>query len=66
MDMQSNKEKKQANENRTLIDEKDIEDFPLTSPQPTQDCASNEDDDFGLDVEDDMQWKPRDFLELKV
>ncbi|KAH0633855.1 hypothetical protein KY284_036641 [Solanum tuberosum] len=53
MDMRSNKEKKQANENRTLIDEEDIEDFPLTSPKPTQDCASDEDEDFGLDVEDD-------------
>uniref|UniRef100_M1DRI1 Uncharacterized protein n=1 Tax=Solanum tuberosum TaxID=4113 RepID=M1DRI1_SOLTU len=41
-----------------------VEDFPLTAPQPTQDCAS-EDEDFGLDVEDDMPWKPRDFSELK-
>ncbi|KAG5587335.1 hypothetical protein H5410_047769 [Solanum commersonii] len=41
-----------------------VEDFPLTAPQPTQDCAS-EDEDFGLNVEDDMPWKPRDFSELK-
>ncbi|KAH0776624.1 hypothetical protein KY290_008035 [Solanum tuberosum] len=51
MDMRSNKEKKQANErHKTLIDEEDVEDFPLRAPQPTQD----EDEDFGLDVEDDM------------
>ncbi|KAH0655793.1 hypothetical protein KY285_030675 [Solanum tuberosum] len=31
-----------------------VEDFPLTAPQPTQYCASDEDEDFGLDVEDDM------------
>uniref|UniRef100_M1DLJ0 Uncharacterized protein n=1 Tax=Solanum tuberosum TaxID=4113 RepID=M1DLJ0_SOLTU len=42
-----------------------MEDFPLTAPQPTQYCASDEDKYFGLDVEDDMPWKPRDFLELK-
>ncbi|KAH0641173.1 hypothetical protein KY290_037302 [Solanum tuberosum] len=65
MDMRSNKEKKQAKENRTLIDEEDVEDFPLTSPQPTQDCALDKDEDSGLDVEDDMPWKPRDFSELK-
>ncbi|KAH0635896.1 hypothetical protein KY289_035811 [Solanum tuberosum] len=61
MDMRSNKEKKQGKErHRTLIDEEDVQDFPLTAPQPTQD----EDGDFGLDVEDDMPWKPRDFSEL--
>ncbi|KAG5590703.1 hypothetical protein H5410_041217 [Solanum commersonii] len=61
MDMRSNKEKKQGKErHRTLIDEGDVEDFPLTAPQPTQD----EDEDFDLDVEDDMSWKPRDFSEL--
>ncbi|KAH0727837.1 hypothetical protein KY285_003554 [Solanum tuberosum] len=61
MDMRSNKEKKQGNErHRTLIDEEDVKDFPLTTPQPTQD----EDEDFGLGVEDDMPWKPRDFSEL--
>ncbi|KAH0640323.1 hypothetical protein KY285_036909 [Solanum tuberosum] len=66
MDMRSNKEKKQAKERHTtlLIDEEDVEDFPLTTPQPTQDCASDEDKDFGLDVEDDIPWKPRDFSEL--
>ncbi|WMV42346.1 hypothetical protein MTR67_035731 [Solanum verrucosum] len=66
MDMRSNKEKKQAKDRHTilLIDEEDVEDFPLTSPQPTQDCASHEDEDFGLDVEDDIPWKPRDFSEL--
>ncbi|KAG5581376.1 hypothetical protein H5410_052003 [Solanum commersonii] len=68
MDMRSNKEKKQAKERHTtlLIDEEDVEDFPLTAPQPTQDYASDEDEDedFGLDVEDDIPWKPRDFLEL--
>ncbi|WMV47379.1 hypothetical protein MTR67_040764 [Solanum verrucosum] len=52
--LRKEKEKKQVKENITLIDEKDVEDFPLTSPQPTQDCASDEDEDFGLDVEDDM------------
>ncbi|WMV46763.1 hypothetical protein MTR67_040148 [Solanum verrucosum] len=61
MDMRSNKEKKQGNErHRTLIDEEDVEDFPLITPQPTQD----EDEDFDIDVEDDMPWKPRDFSEL--
>ncbi|KAH0773548.1 hypothetical protein KY290_010685 [Solanum tuberosum] len=66
MDMRSNKEKKQAKErHRTLIDEEDVEEFPLTSSQPTQDCASDEDENFGLDVEDDMPWKPRDFSELR-
>ncbi|WMV58459.1 hypothetical protein MTR67_051844 [Solanum verrucosum] len=73
------KRKKQTNErHRTLIDEEDVEfnppsspiattveDFPLTAPQPTQDCALDEDEDFALDVEDDMPWKPRDFSELK-
>ncbi|WMV42664.1 hypothetical protein MTR67_036049 [Solanum verrucosum] len=42
-----------------------MEDFPLTVPQPTQYCASDEDEYFGLDVEDDMPWKSRDFSELK-
>jgi len=66
MDMRSNKEKKQAKERHTtlLIDEEEVEDFPLTAPQPTQDCASDEDENFGLDVEDDIPWKPRDFSEL--
>ncbi|KAH0650583.1 hypothetical protein KY285_030674 [Solanum tuberosum] len=66
MDMRSNKEKKQAKERHTtlLIDEEEVEDFPLTAPQPTQDCASDEDEDFDLDVEDDIPWKPRDFSEL--
>ncbi|KAH0640322.1 hypothetical protein KY285_036908 [Solanum tuberosum] len=41
-----------------------VEDFPLTVPQPNQYCASDKDKDFGLEVEDDMPWKPRDFLEL--
>ncbi|WMV15995.1 hypothetical protein MTR67_009380 [Solanum verrucosum] len=59
MDMRSNKKKKQGNErHRILIDEEDVENFPLTAPQPTQD------EDFGLDVEDDMPWKPKDFSEL--
>ncbi|KAG5570003.1 hypothetical protein H5410_059769 [Solanum commersonii] len=51
INMRSNKEKKQEKErHRTLIDEEDVEDFPLIAPQPTQD----EDEDFDLDVEDDM------------
>ncbi|KAH0778504.1 hypothetical protein KY290_004931 [Solanum tuberosum] len=65
MDMRSNKEKKQGKErHRTLIDEEDVEDFPLTAPQPTQDEDEDEDFDIDIDVEDDMPWKPRDFSEL--
>ncbi|KAG5571881.1 hypothetical protein H5410_061647 [Solanum commersonii] len=80
MDKQCKKGKKQTNgRHRTLIDEEDVEfnppsspiattveDFPLTAPQPTQDCALDEDEDFALDVEGDMPWKPRDFSELSV
>ncbi|KAG5624865.1 hypothetical protein H5410_010083 [Solanum commersonii] len=49
MDKQCDKGKKQTNERHKT--------------QPTQDCASdeNEDEDFDLDVGDDMPWKPRDF-----
>jgi len=47
MDKQCDKGKKQTNERHKT--------------QPTQDCASDEDKDKDLDVEDDMPWKPRDF-----
>ncbi|KAG5591722.1 hypothetical protein H5410_042236 [Solanum commersonii] len=42
-----------------------VEDFPLTAPQPTQYCASDEDGYFGLDVEDDMPWKLRYFFRVE-
>ncbi|KAH0743205.1 hypothetical protein KY290_031198 [Solanum tuberosum] len=67
MDKRSNKEKKQKKErHRTLIDEEDVDDFPLTTPQPSGDCASNEDFEyFGLEDEDDIPWKPIGVSELK-
>ncbi|KAK4713479.1 hypothetical protein R3W88_019386 [Solanum pinnatisectum] len=63
----SNKEKKQTKEtHRTLIDEEDVDDFPLTIPQPSRDCASNENFEyFDLEDEDDIPWKPIGVSELK-
>ncbi|KAK4729664.1 hypothetical protein R3W88_022652 [Solanum pinnatisectum] len=75
MDKQCDEGKKQMKErHRTLIDEEDVEsspsrspnaaiveDFPLKAPPPN--CASDE--DFDLEVKNDMTWKPRGISVLK-